>query len=271
MSTAPLNLDLILPPAPYTLATAGFLATLATVEIEIAEATITDAASAQTVANIQSRLTAAGQALEKQRKALKDPFRLAGEAIDAAARAPADRIEKAKQAVKSKLSAYDTAERAKAAEAERVRQLEINRLAKIRQAEIDAEMAKLRGAERIQREAAEAALKNAPAAVAGLDLDDEYPEPVAIPKTEAQKALETAQHAPVVVAPKPAGVTFRVTLVPVVKDVNLLPEAFVTKEPKMRALISTFCSGWSEGRALPVVAGVEFQVKREPVSSGRGY
>src|SRR5882757_6286155 len=98
----PLHVAVILPPAPYALATSGFLATLAQVEADIAGITITDTESAQAAANIQSRLTTAGTTLERQRKALKDPFIAAGRAIDDAARGPSDRIESAKNAVKAK-------------------------------------------------------------------------------------------------------------------------------------------------------------------------
>jgi hypothetical protein len=115
----PLHVAVTLPPAPYALATSGFLVTLAAVEAEIASIAITDAESAQQAATIQSRLTSAGSALEKQRKALKDPFLAAGKAIDAAAAEPAARIEAAKQAVKAKLTAFDAEQRRIAAEADR--------------------------------------------------------------------------------------------------------------------------------------------------------
>ncbi len=131
----PLHVAVVLPPAPYALATSGFLATLAAVEAEIASIAVKDAESAQQAATIQSRLTSAGSALEKQRKALKDPFIAAGKAIDEAARGPSDRIEAAKAAVKAKLTAYDAEQRRIAAEAEAKRQAELRALREKAEAE----------------------------------------------------------------------------------------------------------------------------------------
>ena len=112
----------------------------------------------------------------------------------------------------------------------------------------------------------------APSAPAGLDLDDDEPAPeVVVPKTETQKAIETLQHAPVVAAPKPVGVTFRTTLEATVTNVDLLPEPFVTRTPKLAAIKATFCTGWTPERAMPECPGVRFEVKREPVASGRTY
>jgi hypothetical protein len=266
--TAPLEVVLTLPPAPLTLATGAFLSTLSAVEQEIASTPRIDTPeAAQQAANIQSRLTSAGSALEKQRKALKQPFIDAGKAIDAAATEPAARIEAAKGKVKRLLTDYDDRERAKAAEAERARQAELARLAKIA-AEEKAE------ADRKAQEAADALAKQAEAARAAMpDVEvmefDDTPEPIAPQKTETQKAIEQLQHAPVVVAPRPAGVVMRTTLIATVKDVNLLPDVFVDRVPKLAAIRATFCTKYVEDQPLPVCAGVEFRVERTPVSTGR--
>lgn len=257
MSTPPqpLHVAVVLPPAPYSLATSGFLQTLAAVETEIASITITDTESAQAAANIQSRLTTAGSALEKQRKALKDPFIEAGRAIDAAARGPSDRIEAAKSAVKAKLAAYDAEQRKKAADAEAARQKELRDLRLKQEAE---ERERLRKQAEADRLAAESA-------VPVMDMDDDEPaQPTA---TEAK--LAALESAPAVVAPRPAGVNFRVLLVATVTDVNALAPEFVTKTANMAALRAKYCAGFKDGDPLPVCAGVKFEISRTPVSTGR--
>lgn len=254
----PLHVAVVLPPAPYALATSGFLATLAQVEADIASIKITDTETAQQAATIQSRLTTAGTTLERQRKALKQPFIDAGKAIDDAARSPADRIEAAKTAVKQKLAAYDAEQRRLAQEAEAKRQEELRKLR-----------------EKQEREAAEARRKQAEAdakaaglaavsAVPVMELDDEPSAPTA---TEA--AIAALETAPAVVAPKPAGVSFRVLLVATVTDVEKLEPRFVTKTANMAAIRAAHCAGFKDGDPLPVCAGVKFEVSRTPVSTGR--
>lgn len=263
----PLEVVLTLPPAPLTLATGGFMGTLAAVEAEIAATpALTTPEAAQSVANIQARLTTAESALEKQRVALKAPFIAAGKAIDAAAAEPFARLAIAKQTVKRLLTQYDEAERIKAAKAEAERQKELARLAKIaadEKAEADRKAKEI--ADELAKQAA--ATKAAMPDVEVMDMDDAPPEPPQ--KTETERKIEQLQHAPVVVAPKPVGITYRTTLVAVVEDVNKLPDVFVDRTPKLAAIKSTFCSGWSEGKPMPVCAGVRFEVKREPVSTGR--
>jgi len=266
-TAAPLEVVLTLPPAPLTLATSGFLQTLATVEQDIAALTVSTPEQAQQAANIQSRLTTAGATLEKQRKALKQPFIDAGKAIDNAAAEPAARIEAAKGTVKRLLTNYDNEVRRKAEEAERARQAELRRLEEI--ARVEREAAE-REAKRIadelaeKTEAAQAAMPD----VEIMEMDDDTPPPP-VQKTETEKAIEAIQHAPVVAAPRPVGITYRTTLVATVVDVNKLPDVFVERTPKLAAIKSTFCSGWSEGKPMPVCAGVEFKVERTPVSTGR--
>lgn len=261
MSTAPLNVEIVLPQAPHTLATPGFLATLAEVEKQIASMSVTDAASAQSAADLQSRLTKAGGDLEKQRKILKEPFIAAGRAIDEAASGPASRIESAKGNIKRLLTAYDAEQRRVAAEAERKRQEELKALMEEQQRQ--AEEARKRQAEE-DRKAAEAAKANEPAA---MEFDDSPPAPD--PQAEIAKKIETLKQAPAVVAAKPAGLVFRTTLVANVTDVAKLPDMFVTKTANLRAIQATYCSGWKEGQAIPVCAGVEFRVDKQPVSTGR--
>lgn len=265
MSTEHLLVPLDLPPAPHVLASTGFLSTLNQVEEQIAALKVTDAPSAQLAASLQVRLTQAGTELEKTRVQLTAPYLAAQRKIADVARGPLDRITVAKNALKFALTNYDAEQRRKAAEAEKVRQAELARLEALRQEEIRKEQAEQADAQRI----ADAALINAaPVNLEDiLDLTEEAPTPP--PKTEVQRALEVAQHAPAVVVQRPTGVTFKTTLVASVFDVNLLPESFIEKTPKLRAIQATFCTGWVEGRAIPVCPGVRFEVKREPVSSGR--
>lgn len=255
-----LVVPLDLPAAPHTLASPGFLATLATVESQIATMTVTDPQSAQAAADLQTRLTRAGSDLEKQRKALKQPFIDAGRKIDEVAQAPALRIEQAKGSLKRLLTAYDLEQQRLAREAEAKRQAELRALREKQEAE---EAAARKKADEIARQAAEAAKASAAPV---MDFEAEM-EPA--PKTETQKAIEALVHAPAVVAPKPAGVAFRVTLVPTVTDPAKLPDIFVERVPKLAAIRSTYCTSWKEGQPIPVCDGVEFRVDRTPVSTGR--
>ena len=267
MSTS-LLVPIDLAPAPYELATSKFIAALTDAETQAAALKVTDATSAQAAAMLQGRLTEAGKLLEAERVRLTAPFLAAQRKIAEVAKGPQNRIEAAKGTLKAALTAYDAECRRQAAEAERKRVAEIARLEAIARdeakAKADAEAAELRKAAEMAAQAEAAGIS------LGENLDED--EPVAPPvKTATQKAIEVLQHAPVVAAPKPAGVTFRTTLVPVVTDINLLPEPFVEKTAKMRAIISTYCAGWVEGRAIPVVSGVRFDVKRDAVSSGRTW
>ena len=104
------DLELILPaitPAlPLVLADRKFLTTLAAVETQVAGLKITDAATQQLAADLQIRLTGAGGALEKERKAIKQPFLDKCAEIDAAARPVSLRIDTAKAAVKKALTDF---------------------------------------------------------------------------------------------------------------------------------------------------------------------
>lgn len=260
---SPLEVVLVLPPAPLVLATSGFLSTLASVEQEIAATqALTTPEAAQACANIQSRLTSAESTLEKKRVALKAPFIQAGKAIDAAAAEPFARLAAAKQTVKRLLTVYDEAERLKAQKAEQARQAELTRLAALAAAE-KAE------AERKAKEIADQLPVQAAAQpdVEVMEMGEEPPVPQQ--KTDTEKAIEALVHAPAVVAPRPAGITMRVTLVATVIDPALLPDVFVERVPKLAAIRATYTAGWTEGKTVPTVPGVKFEVVRTPVSTGR--
>lgn len=252
-------------PSPLRLASTSFLSSLKEVETQIEQLEVKDSASAQLAANLQQRLTKAGAVLEQTRAALKAPVLEQGRAIDAAAAKPSSRIEAAKAKLKGQLVAYDFRCRQKAEEEERARQVELRRLEALRLAEEEAARKRQEELDRLAREAAE---KNK-VPVVDMDFDDDTPA-VAPEKTETEKAIENLQHTPVVAAAKPVGITYRVTLLPRVTDVNKLPDVFVERVAKLRAIQQTFCVGWKEGEPLPECSGVAFVVERTPVSTGRG-
>jgi len=262
-ATDPQNLSVVLdlPPAPLVLASGAFLSTLTQVESQITALAVTDPQSAQQAADLQARLTKAGGELERVRKQLKQPYIDAGRKIDEVAQAPALRIEQAKASIKRLLTAYDMEQQRLAREAEAKRQADLRALREKQEAEAAAAKKK---ADEIARQAAEAAAASkAPV----MDFDAEPDEPA--PKTETEKAIEALVHAPVVVAPKVAGVAFRTTLVATVTDVAKLPDVFVERVPKLAAIRAVYCTKWAEGQAIPICDGVEFRVERTPVSTGR--
>jgi hypothetical protein len=257
-----IDCELVPLPSPLRLASPTFVASLREVEARIAALKVADAATAQEAADLQGRLTKAGTMLESKRQELIAPVLDQQRKINALAKGPAERIERAKQVLKAQLTAYDTEQRRIAAEAERAQQAELARLEKIRREEEAAALAKARKAARIAAENAARAPKVA------LDLDDEEPPPAPEPppKTEVEKQIEVVRHAPAVVAPKVQGLAWKVTLVPVVVDVNKVPEMFVVRTPNLQALRSTFCTGWKEGMPVPECSGVRFDVRKEPVT-----
>lgn len=259
------------PAFPLILADNAFLATLAKVEEQVSALKITDAQSAQQAADLQQRLTGAGKKLDATRLALKRPFIDINAKIDETAREPMARIEKAKTVLKFALTAYDDDQQRKAQAAEDARRKELERLEKIRQAEIQAEQRRQAEVQRIAEEAAkaaaEAAAKNK-TPVMELDLDDLPPTPPP-PKTETEKAIEAVKFAPAPVMAKPTGVAFKVRLIHRVENVALLPESFVVRTPNDKAIRAVFCDGYKEGEPLPVCAGVRFEIDKQSVSTGR--
>jgi len=260
------------------LADGAFLATLRTVEATVASLKITDAQSSQQAADLLGRLTKAGTALEKQRQELKRPYLDLMSKIDAAAKAPAERIAQAKRTLSSLQTTFAQEQARIAREAEEKRQKEIKELEeKVAREKKEAEekAAKIAADLKAQQEAADKV--RAEAEKAGLpvvvveDWDEApAPEPFTIVKTEAEVALERVRFAPAPVATKaPVGVRTVVTLFPHVEDVNLLPDYFIEKTAKIAAIRSTFCNGWKEGDKIPECAGVRFEVQRSTQSTGR--
>lgn len=267
--TVPLHVAIQLPPAPHELASTGFLNTLATVEQQIADLKITDAASADLAAGLQVRLTDAGKRLKATRVALTQPFLQAQREIAAAAAGPKGRIDSAKAKLSTALTTYALEQQRIAREAEEKRQEQLRALEAQRANEAKAESDRLA---ELQKKADEAAALAAQGPKV-VDMDDEpetTPDPVApAAPTETEQKIAAIQAAPAVVAAKPTGVRLVTKLVATVVDVNLLPEVFVKKEAKMAALNAAYCSGWREGQPLPVCAGVKFEAKSETQSTGR--
>jgi hypothetical protein len=239
--------------APMVLANSGFLATLATVEEQVSKLTITDAATAQTAADLQSRLTKAAKTLDDQRKALNKPFDDQITAINAAAKGPATRIQEAKTRVARALTDFAVAEQRCAQEAERKRQ---------------ADLAALQ--EKARAEKAEADRLAALAIENGPVVDDDWgtPEPAPAAPTATEIAIK-AIAAPVARVVRPSGVTIRTTLQATVEDMSKVPDIFIEKTVKLRAIQSTFCAKWKEGDPMPVCGGVKFTVEKQTVSTGR--
>jgi len=280
------DLELILPaitPAlPLVLADRKFLTTLTTVEQQVAALKVTDASTQQLAADLQIRLTAAGGALEKERKAIKQPFLDKCTEIDAAARPVTLRIDTAKAVLKKALTDFALEQARIAAKAEADRQAELRRLEALRVAEERARQEKaaelarqaaLAQAER-ERVAEAARIAGLPAPVVLMDVEDDCPDDAPLepaPKTETEKAIEAVKYAAPVVVAKPVGITMRTRLVLRVVDVAKVPDVFVVRTANEKAINATYCTGWKKGQPLPVVPGCEFTVDETAVSTGRTF
>lgn len=276
--TQTLTISAITPATPLVLCDAGFLNTLAQVELAVARINVTDATTAQAASDLLQRLTTAGTKLEKARTDLKAPFIAKGREIDTAASAPNSRIESAKRAIKHKVAQFDLEQQRLAREAEEARLAELRRLEAIR---VEEERQAREKAEALARQAeaarlaAEAAIAAGKPAVVDMDFDDGPPAPANAtieygpPKTATELAIEKVRFAPAAPAAKPAGVAFRTTLVIESIDVSKLPDVFVTKQANERAIRATFCQGYRDGDPVPECAGVVFRVSREVASTGR--
>lgn len=227
------------PNLPLILADSAFLTELARIEAQVEKINLTDAASAQASANLLKTLTTTGVQLEDTRTALKAPYLDICTRIDALAKAPKARIEAAKAKIKVAQTNYALAVQKAAQEAETARKAELARL--------EAEKA-----------------KQAPPPPTDPDDWGDAPAP-----TPVEKAIAQVKATPAVVAPKIEGIRMVVSLLPTVTDVNKLPDAFVEKTAKIKALVATYCQGWSEAKPLPVVPGVRFDVMRTTQSTGR--
>lgn len=267
-----ITVEIVAPEMPLVLADSAFLSTLKAVDAQVVALKITDAQSNQQAADLLQRLTAARNKLNESRLALKRRFDPILEKIDQTARGPTARIDALKKMLSDAQIAWGKYQKQLADEAEKKRQDDIARLEKLR-AEEEAETKRV--ADETARKAAEAAAALIAANPPAMDVDfgdDPMDDPVAQPapqKTEIQKQLEAVRHAPAIVPVKASGVRTVTTLVPVVTDINRLPDMFVDKTARIAAIKATFCSGWKEGQPLPVLDGVRFDVKTDVQSTGR--
>ena len=255
----------------------AFMTTLKQVEGTVSSIKITDAQSAQQAADLLTRLTKAGTALEKQRVALKAPYLALMTQIDTAAKGAATRIDSAKRTL-SKLQtdfAIDQDRIAREAEQKRLADLAAleAKLAKERQDAADKAAAI---AEQVRKENEARAKIVEAARVAGLPIieeedwgDAESVEPEPVVKTETELEIERVKFAPAPVAVKAQGVRTITTLVPFIENVALLPDMFVERIPKIAAIRSTFCAGFKSGDAIPVLAGCRFEIQTSTQSTGK--
>lgn len=277
-ATLELVLPAITPAVPLVLADRKFLSTLANVEGQVAALRIIDAPTQQLAADLQIRLTGAGSALEKERKAIKQPFLDKCSEIDAAARPVALRIDTAKAVIKKALTDFAIEQQRLAAIAEATRQAELRRLEALRQAEEAAaaakaaELAKQVARALAEREAAAAAAQkaNLPPPAEAFDMGDDCPDEPA-PKTETERQIEAVRYAAPAVVAKPVGVAFKTRLILRVVDVAKIPDVFVTRSANEAALRATYCNGWSVGMPIPVVPGCAFQPETTTASTGRRF
>lgn len=259
--TDQVQIEPVTPNLPLVLCDKKFIATLTEVEAQVAAVKITDAQTAQHAANLQIRLTEAGKKLDATRLELKRPFIDHNKRIDDAARGPAERIEKAKNALRRAQIQWDIDQRRIAEEAEKARQAEIARLEAIKKKE----------AEEAARKAAEIAKAAADAAkgqeIMEVDFGDEPAAPPA--KTATELELDRVKYAPAPVVAKPAGIAFRVSLRHKVEKIADVPDTFIIKTVNDAGIRATFCNGYKEGEPLPVCPGVTFWVEKTPISTGK--
>lgn len=282
-TSQPITLEIVPPIAPVAVvADAKFVNHLTKVERQVEALVIENPQDQQYAANLLQHLTTAGGLLNETRLLAGEPYRRWQEKINDLAKPVATRITTAKAKLSAMLTAYNAAEKKKTEDLEAARQAEIKR----QEAIVEAER---KEKERLDKEAADKALadaetaRQAAAAVAKskaapvVEWEDEPapapeppPAPVPAPKSAAQVALETARHAPAIIAPKAVGVRETVRLTYTVEDAKLLPDPFVIRMVNDKAVRDVHCTGWKEGEPLPVVPGLKFKVERSTASTGRG-
>ena len=94
-----------------------------------------------------------------------------------------------------------------------------------------------------------------------LDLPPEAPTPI-------EEKIAVAQAAPAIVAPKPQGARWKVSLKYSILKISDLPAEYQVispNEPKIRGLTA----GWTEGMPIPTLPGVRFYEDRQFQGTGR--
>ncbi len=276
----PLHVDLVRPAAhlPLILLDKAEVATLRTLESEVASLKVTDAASYQRQADLLRRITSAGSALEKRRKELNAPYSDQIDRTNAMAKPVALRIDTAKNALKVMGANFEREQARLAAEAERTRLAEIKRLQDIADAQAKAAKEKadkiaadLKAQEDARALVAEAARKAGLPVVPMVEPEEVWDEPVAEEtpqKTEVEKQLAALKYQAPAVVIKPRGQRTVTTLQVFVTDVNKLPDMFVERTAKIGAIRRTFCDGFKTGDKLPELSGCRFEAQTSVQSTG---
>lgn len=202
---------------------------------------VTDAESAQSAADFMRSATALAKEIEVARTEANASALALQRAINAAVKAPADRLDSAKRTLQRKVGEWQAEQDRIRREAEVLRQKELAR--------IEAENRKAAEEQRKREEEARAA---------------NLPPPAPMPAPVAQ---EVALPAVPLVAPKVAGVRMRSTLTFEVVDVAALPEALTMRLADAAKIRAQFCQLWREGDQIPVVRGLRFAVDRKAVAS----
>lgn len=191
--------------------------------------------------------------IEGRRVEAKAPFLDMGKRIDAAVRPHSDALDAVARLLKPKLAQWQQDQDRIAREAEAKRLAELKRL--------DDERSKR------EKEAAEAAQRAQQAEASEFaDFDVDLAQQKA---AESAAAIANLASARAVVAPKPAGISYRTTLKASVLDVEKLPRAFQTILANNEAIRKAHCVGWKEGDPIPVVPGIRFEVEKTPVVNSR--
>jgi hypothetical protein len=243
------------PSSPQVLVNNAFVRELTSAEELVDGLEILSENNLQLSANLFNNLTKAASKLEDARTTLKAPFIDYGRKIDAAAAAVAQRIAAVKSALNVKMRDFREKQAAIAREAEQKRQEELRRLEQQRLAE-ERERQRLADEEAARIRAAQPKI-----AAVELDLPPDEPTPV-------EQKIAEVQAAPAIVAPKPQGVRYDITLKFEVEDVSKLPDAYVTKSANL-SKIRGLTAGYREGQPLPVVPGVRFFEDRQFRGTGR--
>lgn len=239
--SADLSITVPLPQQPLVLLKGEIIARVDDLVATAAVMSVTDSESAQTAAGYMRQATALAKEIETARTEANAPALALQRAINAAVKAPAERLDAAKRDLQKKVGEYQADQDRIRREAEAARQREAARLAE-EQRKAEAEQ---------KRREEEAFLAGQPP-----------------PPPPAPVAPRVVPAAPLpVVAPKIAGVRMRSTLVFEVVDAAKLPEALTVRLPDSAKIRAQFCQLWRDGDPVPDVPGLRFSVDRRAVSA----
>lgn len=236
-----LSIAVQLPQSPLVLLKGEIIARVDDLVATAAVMSVTDAESAQAAAGYMRQATALAKEIESARTDANAPALALQRAINAAVKAPAERLDAAKRDLQKKVGEYQ-------AEHDRIR----------RQREADLKREQDRIAAEQKKAAEEQRLREEAAFLAGQP-------PPPPPAPVAPVVVAAAPHP--VVAPKIAGVRMRSALVFEVVDVAKLPEALTVRLPDSAKIRAQFCLLWREGDPIPEVPGLRFAVDRKAVAS----